>query len=151
MGTRAHITIKWKGEYKQTLYRAYDGHIAGVGVDLIRYLVHCKNLKSSFTIPIVHHEDFLAMVAKDYEITEPEFTDVDFFYTVHLDLERIRLTVRENKAGDGGVTIYSYTYETKKESVYISEQAIKKPLENKVSIEEVRNIAKITAARQSKV
>ena len=108
MGTRTHITIKWKGEYKQTLYRAYDGHIAGVGVDLIRYLIHCKNLKSSFTIPIVHHEDFLAMLAKDYEIIEPEFTDVDFFYTVLLGQEEIRLVVRENKAGSGVVSIYSY-------------------------------------------
>jgi hypothetical protein len=149
MGTRAHITVKWKGEYKKTLYKDVDGYLVGVGVDLIRYLIYCKSLKSSFTIPIVHHEDFLTTVGKDYEIIEPEFTDVDFFYTVYLDEERIRLTVRENKHGSGGVTAYSYTYKTKEEKVFIEEKAIKRPLENKVSIEEVRSLAKITALQNT--
>jgi nicotinic acid phosphoribosyltransferase len=38
---------------------------------------------------------------------------------------------------------------TKEEKVFIEEKAIKRPLENKVSIEEVRSLAKITALQNT--
>ena len=128
MSTRSNIIIKHNNETVKTLYKHHDGYIAGVGIDLVRYLIPLKTY-----IPI-EPKDLLSVLSNRYD-------------TIHFSQDNIKMVVQQgdpfqNLEKKVEHLIYKYEYETKQESIYILERDIAEAvdLDDKATLNEVRKI-----------
>ena len=141
MSTRSNIIIKHNNETVKTLYKHHDGYIAGVGIDLIRYLVRLKTY-----IPM-EPKDLLSVLPNKYQITTCVHGDIEYLYTIDLNQDNIKMVVQQgdpfqNLEKKVEHLIYKYEYETKQESIYILERDIAEAvdLDDKATLNEVRKI-----------
>lgn len=141
MSTRSNIIIKHNNETVKTLYKHHDGYVAGVGIDLVRYLMPLKTYRP------IEPKDLLSVLSNRYETTTGVHGDIEYLYTIHFNQDNIKMVVQEGEAFQDfrdGVEhlLYKYEYKTKKENIYIKEQDMQQmiDLDDKATLNEIRKI-----------
>ena len=141
MATRSNIILKHNNQTVKTLYKHHDGYIAGVGIDLIRYLIPLKTYRP------IEPKDLLSVLSNRYEATTGTHGDIEYLYTIHFNQDNIKITVQwgepfQNLEKRVEHLLYEYVYTTKQESIYVLERDIEQAvnLDDKASMEEVRKI-----------
>ena len=141
MSTRSNIIIKHNNETIKTLYKHHDGYIAGVGIDLIRYLIPLKTYRP------IEPKDLLSVLSNRYETTTGVHGDIEYLYTIDFNQDNIKMVVQIGEAFQDlkkrvEHLIYKYEYETKQESIYILERDVQEAvnLDDKATLSEVRKI-----------
>jgi hypothetical protein len=141
MSTRSNIIIKNNNEIVKTLYKHHDGYIAGVGVDLVRYLIPLKTYRHT------EPRDLLSVLSNKYEVTTGIHGDIEYLYTISFNEGNIKMVVQSGDAFQNlrkrvEHLLYTYEYKTKQENIYILEQDMQQmiDLDDKATLNEVRKI-----------
>ena len=120
MSTRTNIIIQEDGDTKVILYHHCDGHIEGVGIDLIRYLVKLDKKKG-----IVKYKDLLAVLPEEYEETTGIHGDIEYLYTIRFTESGIQMWVDGYERKLYSYDYHTARYHTSSERLYIEEQELK--------------------------
>lgn len=141
MSTRSNIVIKHNNETVKTLYKHHDGYIAGVGVDLIRYIIPLKTYRP------IEPKDLLSVLSNKYETTTGIHGDIEYLYTIHFNQDNIKIIVQwgdafQNLKRKAEHLLYQYEYATKQESIYMHERLMREAvnLDDKATLAEVKEI-----------
>ena len=141
MSTRSNIIIKNNNEIVKTLYKHHDGYIAGVGVDLVRYLIPLKTYRPT------EPKDLLSVLSNKYEVTTGIHGDIEYLYTISFNEGNIKMVVQSGDAFQNlrhrvEHLLYTYEYKTKLENIYILEQDMQQmiDLDYKATLAEVRKV-----------